>query len=229
MWPVLFSVGGVPVRSYAVAVVAAFVVGAWVRGREVRRLGLDREPRHPLIGTAALVGGVLGSKLGLVWFGPTPLADAGRALLELDLTGKTVYGGLLGGWAAVELAKRAVGLERSTGDAFVAPVLVGQAIGRAGCWANGCCGGVDGLPVPLAEGAMDLGLCAWLAPRAVGDGRAFRWMVVGYSLIRVVLDPWRADARWMWGPLSALQWSALAVASGLTIATARATWRPAPP
>jgi prolipoprotein diacylglyceryltransferase len=217
MLPVLFSLGGVEVRSYAVAVAIAFLVGAVLRAREVRRLGYDAQPGHAWVGTGALLGAIAGSKLGLAWFGPTTWSEAWASLLDLDLTGKTVYGGLLGGWVGVEVTKRLAGVRGSTGDAFVAPVLVGQAIGRVGCWANGCCAGVEGVPVPLLEAALDLGLLG-LVRRAEGvPGRAFRWMVAGYSLIRVVLDPLRADARWMWGPLSALQWSALVVA-GLLVA-----------
>jgi prolipoprotein diacylglyceryltransferase len=132
-----------------------------------------------------------------------------------------VYGGLLGGWAGVEVAKRLAGVTGSTGDAFVAPVLVGQAIGRVGCWANGCCGGVDGVPLPLWEGALDLALLAALRRVRGPEGAAFRWMVAGYGAIRFALDPWRADARWMWGPCSALQWTCLAVGAAIAITQLR--------
>lgn len=217
MHPVLFTVGGVSVGSYGVAVVAAFLVAAWLRRREVARLGVADRPGHPWVGTGALIGGILGSKIGLIWFGPIGLGDAGSALLDLDLTGKTVYGGLLGGWAGVEVTKRLAGVAGSTGDAFVAPVLAGQAIGRVGCFLHGCCAGVGGAPVALWEAALDLALLAALHRISDGEGRAFRWMVVGYSVIRLVLDPWRADARWMWGPLSALQWTCLGVALTLVV------------
>lgn len=234
MWPVVARPWGFEVRTYAVAVALAFAVGAWLRAREVRRLGLDAAPGHPWIGTGAMLGAIVGSKVGLLAFGPLTVREAALALVDLDLTGKTVYGGLLGGWVGVELAKRAVGLERSTGDGFVASVLVGQAIGRLGCWANGCCPGVGGAPVALWEAALDLTLLAVLrAAVPFGDGRAFRWMIVGYSLVRVGLDPWRADARWMWGPVSALQWWALwvaaAVAAGLLLRRRRSASAPRPP
>src|SRR5512138_3027671 len=42
---------------------------------------------------------------------------------QVWLSGKTIVGGLLGGLIGVELAKRAVGWGRSTGDAFVGPLL----------------------------------------------------------------------------------------------------------
>ncbi len=53
------------------------------------------------------------------------------------LGGKTIVGGLLGGWAGVELAKRIRGVASSTGDLFVWPLAVGTAVGRLGCFFTG--------------------------------------------------------------------------------------------
>src|SRR5688572_6463047 len=125
MHPVLVSVGPIEVRSYAVAVLAAFVVAGLVRRAEVARLGYDAHPGHPWIGAAAIVGGVVGSKVGMVLFEPWPDLPA---LLSLDLAGKTVLGALLGGWAGVELAKWRLGIGFSTGDGFAVALPLGQAI-----------------------------------------------------------------------------------------------------
>jgi prolipoprotein diacylglyceryltransferase len=55
----------------------------------------------------------------------------------LLLGGRTIVGGLAGGWAGVEIAKHAVGIRQSTGDRFVFPILLGLAIGRVGCFLEG--------------------------------------------------------------------------------------------
>jgi phosphatidylglycerol:prolipoprotein diacylglycerol transferase len=57
-------------------------------------------------------------------------------------TGKTVVGGLLGGYAGVELMKRLVGYRKSTGDGFALVVPLGIALGRVGCVLQGCCLGL---------------------------------------------------------------------------------------
>ena len=85
---------------------------------------------------AAFVGGALGSKL-LYW-----AEDPSATLAHWQdpvylLGGKTVVGGLLGGWLAVELMKKYVGISRSTGDLFAAPIAAGIAIGRIGCFLTG--------------------------------------------------------------------------------------------
>lgn len=209
------------------------MVGGWIRARAVRRLGYDHDPRHVWVGAGALLGAIVGAKVGLVLFGPWVLQDVGRTLLSFDFTGKTVLGGIAGGWAGVEVAKWLVGIRASTGDGFAVALLVGQAIGRLGCLLEGCCFGVpwDGPwavvlagrprhPVQLYEAALDTVLALWLV--SVRDGRwpaghVFRRAVVGYAAVRMVLDPLRDDGRWMVGPLSAVQWACLAVAVGLSV------------
>lgn len=51
--------------------------------------------------------------------------------------GKTIVGGLLGGWIGVEIAKKSLRVRESTGDAFVFPLILGIAIGRVGCFLTG--------------------------------------------------------------------------------------------
>jgi phosphatidylglycerol:prolipoprotein diacylglycerol transferase len=53
--------------------------------------------------------------------------------------GKSIVGGLLGGYAGVELMKWLVGYRKSTGDLFAFIVPLGIALGRVGCWLQGCC------------------------------------------------------------------------------------------
>lgn len=86
----------------------------------------------------ALGGAFFGAKLAYifseVWF------DWGREDFWMRLaTGKSILGGLLGGYAGVEGMKKLAGYERSTGDAFALILPVGLLLGRTGCWLHGCC------------------------------------------------------------------------------------------
>ena len=218
MRPVLFSLGGLDVPSYGVLVTLGIVLVALVRRREVARLGYDRTPGHAAIGFAALFGGLVGSKLGMALFvPPAELVRLGYAALDGDLTGKTVVGGIAGGYLGVELAKKLVGVRHSTGDAFAVSLPLAQGVGRIGCFLHGCCGGVatDAVlavqgrhPTQLYEAALDLGLAGaiWATrtmPRPAGH--LFRWALVGYGAIRFALEPLRGDAGWMIGPFTAVQ------------------------
>jgi prolipoprotein diacylglyceryltransferase len=88
---------------------------------------------------AALVGAVLGAylfELPADLLGWAPPIEGHRFL-----GGRTVLGGLLGGWAAVELEKRRLGHRAATGDRFALPLALGLGVGRIGCVFAGCCPG----------------------------------------------------------------------------------------
>ena len=53
------------------------------------------------------------------------------------LSAKTIVGGILGGWAGVEIAKKILHVTISTGDLFTFPLAMGMAIGRVGCFLTG--------------------------------------------------------------------------------------------
>lgn len=241
MRPVLLSIAGLEVPSYAVLVALGIVLAALVRRHEVARLGYDRTPGHAAVGLAALLGGIAGSKLGMALFvPPAELWRLGLAALDGDLTGKTVVGGIAGGYVAVELVKRAVGVRHSTGDGFAVALPLAQGVGRIGCFLHGCCvgaptdgplgvviAGVSRHPAQLYEAGLDLALAGWLwhvraAPRPAGH--LFKQALVGYAAIRFALEPLRGDTGWHIGPLTAVQGvCALAIVSfGIVLA------RPAP-
>lgn len=51
--------------------------------------------------------------------------------------GKTIVGGLIGGWLGIEIAKKWIGIRTSTGDLVVFPLILAIAIGRIGCFLTG--------------------------------------------------------------------------------------------
>lgn len=91
--------------------------------------------RHQLLlGLAAFVGGTFGAKVPFV-FGLTGETTAWLA------DGKSVTTGLVGAYIAVEVAKAALGVRAKTGDALAVPLALALAVGRWGCFFNGCCYG----------------------------------------------------------------------------------------
>ncbi|MFZ4580312.1 MAG: prolipoprotein diacylglyceryl transferase [Myxococcota bacterium] len=222
MHPLLATWWGLPVRSYAVAVLVAIAVAWWVRRTELRRLGFARDPRHRWLGLAAVVGAMVGAKLGMLLFeGPEDFVATVARLASLDFTGKTVVGGVIGGFVGVEIAKKRLGVTQRTGDAWAVALPLAQGIGRIGCLLDGCCPGkptdlpwsivVDGAarhPAQLYEAALDLTLAATLwavrnQPRPAGD--LFRLYLVGYASIRLGMEFLRSDAVPRVGPLTPVQ------------------------
>lgn len=231
MYPVLFTIGEVPIRAYGVFVGLGFLVAGVVRHVEVRRLGYERTPGHTFVGAGALLGAMIGSKVGMVLFA-ADMHGLWEAALSLDFTGKTVVGGIGGAYLGVEITKRLVGVRHSTGDAFAVSVPLAQAFGRVGCFLNGCCPGIalsgplaigGRFPQQLAETALDLGLAAllWsirLAPRP--QGWLFRYYLAGYAVIRFGLEFVRGDTGPRFG-LTLVQWVCLATAAAVVYSTRR--------
>ncbi len=229
MQPVLFQIGDFAVSSYAVLVALALLVGWRVRRSEVRRLGYDRDPRLRWLGIGALLGAMAGAKLGMLLFEDLgDFAHTVARMRDLDFTGKTVVGGLAGGYAGVEIHKRLLGIRESTGDAWALALPLGQAVGRLGCFLHGCCGGkpselpwsVAGHhPAQLYELALDLLLFALIfgARRLpLPRGHLFKLYLAGYAVIRFGLEFVRIDAQPLALGLSAVQW--LCALAGLVLA-----------
>ena len=91
-----------------------------------------RDDRLMLVYIAALTGAFLGAKM--VYLGAEGWihwSDGDRWIRWA--TGKSITGALLGGYAAVEIAKRLLGYTLVTGDWFAVIVPVGIMLGRVGC------------------------------------------------------------------------------------------------
>jgi phosphatidylglycerol---prolipoprotein diacylglyceryl transferase len=85
---------------------------------------------------AGLIGGALGAKL------PFVLGVSGDSTAWLA-DGKTITTGLATAYLAVELTKFVLGIHVKTGDTFALPLALALAVGRWGCFFNGCCYGVE--------------------------------------------------------------------------------------
>lgn len=214
--------------GYSVFVALGFAVAFAVKRLEERRLGYDQErrPGYRFVALGALIGGVVGSKIGMLLYVPTHAwVQVLKDSLELRFDGKTIIGGLAGGYAGVEGVKKLVGLKGSTGDAFALAIPLGQAVGRLGCFVAGCCyGAPSGVPwaiwshgsrrhpVQLYDSFLCLLLAAvlWaLRRRLRPPGRTFKVSLVLYAAVRFALDPLRGDERMMLGWLSMPQWFCL--------------------
>ena len=112
------------------------------------------DDRRWLIIASAAVGGLLGSRiLGLLEL--IPLTQITWRVL-ITPGGKTIVGGLLGGWIGVELAKRLQHIHSRTGDLFAVPLCLGIAVGRIGCFLAGLADDTYGTPTTLPWG-IDFG------------------------------------------------------------------------
>lgn len=175
-----------------------------------------------------IFGAIVGAKL-LAWAEAPAFYWAMRNSPDFWFGGKTIVGGLLGGWMGIEIAKKVMGIAGSTGDLCVYPVILGMCIGRIGCFLTGLsdntCGIRTGLPwgVDYGDGIsrhptqiyeilflMGLGSLLWIKRALLRKtaGLQFRWFMIGYLSFRFYIDFFKPH--WtLFGGLSGIQWGCL--------------------
>ena len=132
MRPILFQIGTTPVWSHDVFVTLGVIGALAISWRIARRRGRADQDLLWVIAGGLLVAAVF-ARYGLV-FRYLQQADEPTFAGFLRYGGRTVLGGLAGGYLGVVLTKRLIGYRRATGDLFVAGVALGMAIGRIGCF-----------------------------------------------------------------------------------------------
>ena len=142
MWPVLFTLFGVPIQSYGASKAAAALVGAYLLGKAFQRLGYEKEQAHSLV-LWATVWRFVGAKVYFV------LANLDRLTWHtFGSAGFVWYGGLIGGTLAVVVMTRRYQLPlAAVAGSMAMPLSVAYGIGRIGCFLAG--DGTYGKPTSL--------------------------------------------------------------------------------
>jgi phosphatidylglycerol:prolipoprotein diacylglycerol transferase len=145
---------GVPIRGYGIMLLVAAAAGTWLSVIRGRRMGFDADTILAL-GTEVFLWGLVGARLFYVleyheqFFGAgTSLGESLARIVNIAGGGLVVFGSLptaaLAAWRFA--TRRKLPLARIA-DCVVPGMLLGLAIGRVGCFLNGCCfGGPCELP-----------------------------------------------------------------------------------
>lgn len=156
MLPVLFSVGPIKIYSYGLFMALAFLVGSFIVWRRAKEEAFDEEKIFDAIIFTTLFA-LLGARIYYLLFN---FKDFGFNLLKwfwlTRYVGLCFHGGLFGGILGLFLfTKREKWDFWQTADIAVFGLSLGQAIGRIGCFLNGCC---YGTPTELFLGVKFSGL-----------------------------------------------------------------------
>lgn len=153
--PRLAEEQGIPIRGYGVLMLAAVISGVGLALHRARQVGLPGEAIYSLA-VWLVVGGILGARLFYVieyWeqqFYHTTVD--GRfdwqatlfAVLSIQKGGLVVFGSLIGALLGLFAFTRYYRLPLLPLADLIAPSMaVGQAVGRIGCFFNGCCYGSE--------------------------------------------------------------------------------------
>ena len=208
-FPVRIAFGNIDIPLHAVLETAAFFIGfryfLYLRKRQQDVIPMGR---RVWIIIGAIAGALVGSRILGTLERPYELMYTNNILLHI-YSNKTVVGGFLGGLIGVELTKKIIGEQQSSGDLFVYPMILALCIGRVGCFSMGVYEEAYGLPTTLPWG-MNLGdgisrhptalyeivflLLLWVTLYQLQrrftftNGALFKMFMIAYLLFRFALD-----------------------------------------
>lgn len=151
--------------------------------------------------SAALIFGVIGSKI--------PILLQGGEWAAI-IYGKSILGGFIGGMVGVYTMKRIKHIKTRMGNVIAPAAALGMAIGRLGCFFNGCCVGIpaiwgmdfgDGVlryPTQLFEVIFHLTafiLLHRLKQTTERPGILFKYYVLTYFVFRFFIEFIRVNPR----------------------------------
>ncbi len=156
-FPVIFQFFGLSVHAHLLMEILGYTIGFQTFLYMRRKNPADRiDPEHLLwLIAGCITGAMVGSKV-LAWAESFPDYWLHRHEAIYWLGGKTIAGGLIGGWIGVEIVKKILKLPQRTGDGYVIPLCIGIAIGRIGCFLSGLDDHTHGIETRLPWG-VDFG------------------------------------------------------------------------
>jgi prolipoprotein diacylglyceryltransferase len=230
-----------------------FEAGAILLGVQLYRRGLRRSGKGEIlqsgnfaVALGCVAGAAIANKLAF-WIENPALSPALAANpFAFFAGGQSIVGGLLGGLIGVEAAKRITGVTRSTGDAFVTPLLCAIMFGRIGCflaglhddtygvatdlpWGVDFGDGVRRHPTQLYEIAFAAALLGTLSAAAPAlrrePGLTFKLFLTAYLTWRLAVDSIKPAPYAYPGGLSGIQVICLAALAVYLPFVMRSTWR----
>ena len=223
MHPILFTLGPLTIYTYGVMMVAAFLAATWLAGHaaealppEVRAITAEQILDFSSV---SLLAGLVGGRLLYILLQWRFFLEAPFEVFALWHGGLVWYGGFLGGMLGAWLYTRAHTLSYlRVVDQFIPFLALGHAIGRVGCFLNGCCYGKPTgawcgvvfpgqmkavLPTQLFEATglffLYIALRALQMPSVLKrPGSVLGVYLMGYAALRFALEYSRGDQAMWW-------------------------------
>jgi phosphatidylglycerol:prolipoprotein diacylglycerol transferase len=141
MLPEICHIGPFTVYSYGLMLVTAFFVAVHLACRQAARSGIDPRKIFDLC-FYVFVSGIIGSRFLYILDNLPFFISHPSEIIMLQHGGMAIFGGIIFGFACAlfYVRRNKMGL-LVTLDLLVPFVALGHAIGRIGCFLNGCCYG----------------------------------------------------------------------------------------
>jgi phosphatidylglycerol:prolipoprotein diacylglycerol transferase len=135
-----FRIGDMDIAWYGICLAVGFMLGLWTAGRRGMRIGLNAEDISNLM-IWMFIGGVVGGK-ALFLINHWEEFQNSKNSMQMLRSGWVFHGSLIGACIGIWIFIRRKGMPLwATFDALAPSFALGHAIGRIGCFMNGCCFG----------------------------------------------------------------------------------------
>ena len=201
MHPILFQLASFTVYSYGFFIAIALLTAFGLSARRASAFGFSKTEVADVI-FVLFISGIAGARLFFIVQHYEDYVDNFWKIFSLQEGGLVWYGGFLAALLAGAFYARSKKWSLLKGFDFFSPVLaLAQAIGRMGCFFNGCCFGkqlASGIRIPtqLLEAIFLLLLSTFLFFRSTKknqDGQIFFEYLILYSAARFLLEFLRGD------------------------------------
>lgn len=225
MHPIIFKIGPLSVYSYGMMVAIGFLFGIYIAKIEAIRKNIKADLVYDFA-FYLVIGSLVGSRLYyIIFFSPSSVRDDPLFLFKVWEGGLAIHGAIFGGIITGLLFSKLRKISFWVLADIISPaVMLGQAIGRIGCFLNGCCFGAPtksflGVRFPegslphLAYGSMAIHpsqlyeavldivgfIIIWSARKRIRfEGGLFLLYLISYSIIRLIVSVFRGDSPYLW-------------------------------
>jgi len=243
MHPVIVKLGPLTIYSYGLMVAIAFLLGIYIARIEARRKNIKIDLVYDL-SFYLVIGSLVGARLYyLIFSNPSSFIKDPASIFKVWQGGLAIHGAILGGVVAGLIFCKfyKVGFWKFA-DLVAPSIILGQAVGRIGCFLNGCCYGVptesmfgirfpedslawityNGLavhPTQLYEFILNIigFFVLWaMRKRMKFEGGLFLFYLMIYNSMRIAVASLRGDSLYIWNT----DWKIAQVVSGIIFAAA---------
>lgn len=196
MYPKLCQIGPFTIYAYGLMLVIAFSLSTYLAGLQAKKRGLGRETVFNLFFTVFIFG-IIGARLFYVVENLSFYLDKPKEIIMLSHGGLSWFGGLILGVISgiIYLKKNKLSVYKTL-DLIAPYIALAQAIGRIGCFLNGCCSGKNNIPIQLYSSALLLLIfisLRLLQEKNYLEGRIFFTYLLLYSLKRFFVEFFRVE------------------------------------
>jgi phosphatidylglycerol---prolipoprotein diacylglyceryl transferase len=156
MYRILFSIGSFSIYSYGVMLALAFIIGIFLAMKEAKKNGEDPE-RILDLSLYIILGTLIGGRLGYILLDLDYYLKIPVRMLYFRQGGLSFFGAFFMAyilcWWYIKISKISFW---KYADIIAPSIAIGLAIGRIGCFLNGCCYGLVSEKYGLKFSALNM-------------------------------------------------------------------------